>query len=441
MNTHAKIGTPLERDWDYLVQHDRVHRSVYTDPSFFETEMTKIFGGVWTYLCHDSELPNANSFKRVRMGLRPLIVTRDSSGRFHALYNRCAHRAAIVCPKASGTSKRFTCSFHGWTYNNDGSLVGVPYSGGYGDNFDKSGLGLKKIPRIETYRGFIFGTLNPDMPSLDEYLGDTKPYLDEFIDRSPEGELVVQSGAYRGIYHGNWKITWDNAADGYHPAFGHRSLFEMTRTRSGGEKGNKAFITGNPDESDMYCKAFSNGHSLLYQRPGLGPSLWQAARPTPGGDVLAQSLVDRISEEAAHTALETAPGAGINLNIFPNLLIIGNQIQVVEPIAHDKTQLTWYATTLKGAPDEINQLRMRIAEDFPNFGEIDDMESFERCWEGMQAPEAEWIMMHRGTHLDPEEVKGDDGVTKVTITDEAPMRNYLSNYRKIMEQEVPLAVV
>ena len=425
--------------WDELVQDDRVHRTVYTDPTLFPEEMRKLFGGVWTYLCHASELPEINSFKRVRMGLRPLIVTRTGESEYHALFNRCAHRAATVCQEESGRAKRFTCSFHGWTYTNDGKLLAAAYPKGYGEGFKKCDHGLKKIAQVEEYRGFIFGTLNPEMPPLDEYLGAAKDYLDYFIDRAPGKELIVQSGAYRGVYHGNWKICWDNAADGYHPAFGHRSLFEMTRLRNGGDKGGTHF-SRDPDDSPMYCKTFPFGHGLLYQRAGMGESLWERVRPTPGGEVLEESLIENVGEKAAFEALEGAPGAGLNLNIFPNLLIIGNQILVVEPLAHDKTQLTWYATTLLGAPDEVNQLRMRIAEDFPNFGEIDDMESFERCWEGLQAPEAEWIFMHRGLQNPPERVEGKDGVTKVPTTDEAPMRNYLAYYREIMEKEVPLVV-
>ena len=31
-------------DWDELVQEDRVHRLIYTDPAVFDTEMTHIFG-------------------------------------------------------------------------------------------------------------------------------------------------------------------------------------------------------------------------------------------------------------------------------------------------------------------------------------------------------------------------------------------------------------
>ncbi|MBL4639717.1 MAG: Rieske 2Fe-2S domain-containing protein [Kordiimonadaceae bacterium] len=429
----------IERDWEYLIQDEKVHRSVYTDPDFFQEEMTKVFGGLWTYLCHESEIPKTNSFKRVKMGLRPLIVTRDRNGEFHAIFNRCAHRAATVCTEDSGVASRFTCSYHGWTYKNNGELLAVPYAEGYGNCLKKSELGLKKVSRVQSYRGFIFGTLNSEMPPLEAYLGDAKKYLDIFIDRAPEKEIIVQSGAYRGTFNANWKIAWDNAADGYHPAFGHRSLFEMTRIRNGTDKGGTHF-SGDPDDSPMYCKTFPYGHGLLHQRPGMGDSLWDRARPTPGGEYLAGSLVDDIGEEAAFEALEGAPGAGINLNIFPNLLIIGNQIQVVEPISHGLTQLTWHATTLKGAPDQVNQLRMRVAEDFPNFGEVDDMESFERCWEGLQAPEVEWVMMNRGVHRLETIGADEDGVRQVPPTDESPMRNYLNAYRNIMEKEPSLVV-
>ena len=71
---------PLQRDWDHLIQRDRVHRSVYTDPELYPHEMSKLFGGLWTYLCHESQIPDVNSFKRVRIGVRDVIVTRDRDG-------------------------------------------------------------------------------------------------------------------------------------------------------------------------------------------------------------------------------------------------------------------------------------------------------------------------------------------------------------------------
>jgi signal transduction histidine kinase len=72
----------------------------------------------------------------------------------------------------------------------------------------------------------------------------------------------------------------------------------------------------------------------------------------------------------------------MNLNIFPNLLIIGNQVQVIEPLAVDSTQLTWWSTTLTNVPPEINAMRMRHQEDFPSFGEPDDQANFEEAQRG-----------------------------------------------------------
>ena len=58
----TRLGGTALYDWDELVQEDRVHRLIYTDPAIFEAEMTNIFGGTWTYLAHESEIPNDNDF-------------------------------------------------------------------------------------------------------------------------------------------------------------------------------------------------------------------------------------------------------------------------------------------------------------------------------------------------------------------------------------------
>ena len=80
-----------------LVHEDRVHRSIYTDPAIFEREMTHVFGAVWVYLAHESQIPQPDDFVTARLGLRPLILTRDMNGKIRALYNRCTHRGARIC--------------------------------------------------------------------------------------------------------------------------------------------------------------------------------------------------------------------------------------------------------------------------------------------------------------------------------------------------------
>src|SRR5262245_46736140 len=105
--TADAIPPSLSR-WGDRVLVDRVHRSLYTDPAVFEEEMVRIFGGQsWVYLAHESQLPEPHSYLSLRMGLRPLLLTRDGAGTVHGVFNRCAHRGATICREESGIAKSF----------------------------------------------------------------------------------------------------------------------------------------------------------------------------------------------------------------------------------------------------------------------------------------------------------------------------------------------
>src|ERR1700722_4098282 len=103
----TRVGGTALYDWDHLVQEDRAHRLIYTDPAIFETELTNIFVVTLTSFAHESEIPAENDFITRRLGLRPLIVVRDSDGKVRALYNRCTHRGTILCRWDKGNAKSF----------------------------------------------------------------------------------------------------------------------------------------------------------------------------------------------------------------------------------------------------------------------------------------------------------------------------------------------
>ena len=132
-----------------------------------------------------------------------------------------------------------------------------------------------------------------------------------------------------------------------------------------------------------------------------------------------------------------APGPGLNLTVFPSFHLIGNQVVVVTPLAVDLTAVNWYPTTLDGAPDEINELRMRIAEDFPNFGEVDDFENFERQQLGLSIPEIEWIDTSRGLEVD-RSWADQRGIRTTPVTDDAPLRAYHEEWKRLMTVEMNL---
>ncbi|OBX34721.1 2-halobenzoate 1,2-dioxygenase large subunit [Halomonas elongata] len=101
----------------------RVHRSIFTDPEFFELEMKHVFEGNWMFLAHESQVAEPGDYMTVTLGRQPVIVTRDKAGELHALINACAHRGATLCRKKRGNKGTFTCPFHGWTFKNDGRLL------------------------------------------------------------------------------------------------------------------------------------------------------------------------------------------------------------------------------------------------------------------------------------------------------------------------------
>src|SRR6185295_13836979 len=226
----TKISNTLRNaplyDWDALVQEDRVHRLLYTDQAIFDAEMTHIFGGTWVYLAHESQIPNPNDYITAKLGLRPLIMTRDEAGTIRALYNRCTHRGTTLCRWEKGNARSFQCPYHGWNYFNTGKLRGVPWAEGYAEKLTLDPkFNLAQVPRVESYRGFIFGTLNMDAAPLPQHLGPIKRPIDEWLDRNPGGKVTVCE-ANRFRFNGNWKIAYDNSGDGYHVIYSHRSLLE-----------------------------------------------------------------------------------------------------------------------------------------------------------------------------------------------------------------------
>jgi benzoate/toluate 1,2-dioxygenase alpha subunit len=196
----------------------RVAREIFTDPGIFELEMKHIFEGNWIYLAHESQIPNKNDYFTTYMGRQPIFIARDRNGQLNAFVNACSHRGAMLCRFKRGSRVIFTCPFHGWTFTNSGKLLKVknPEGAGYPECFNKDGShDLTKIARFESYRGFLFGSLNPDVVPLVEHLGEAAKMIDLIVDQSPEG-LEVLRGASTYLYDGNWKLQTENGADGYH---------------------------------------------------------------------------------------------------------------------------------------------------------------------------------------------------------------------------------
>lgn len=139
----------------------RCHRSIFTDPQLFEFEMKHIFEGNWVFLAHESQIAEPGDYYTLTLGRQPVIITRDKKHELHALINSCAHRGAMLCRRKTGNKNSFTCPFHGWTFSNNGKLLKAKdeSTGAYPDTFKQEGShDLQKLPRFQSYRGFLFGS-------------------------------------------------------------------------------------------------------------------------------------------------------------------------------------------------------------------------------------------------------------------------------------------
>jgi nitrite reductase/ring-hydroxylating ferredoxin subunit len=420
------LGVTAATAFDLLVDARRVHRRVYTDPDVFEAEMARIFGRVWVYVAHESEVREPGDYKTSWIGRQPVIVTRDEDHRLHVLFNRCTHRAATVCQERSGTANYFRCGYHGWTFRNDGTLIGATFGSGYDDeDFCPDEFGLGSAPRVASYRGFIFASLAPEGPSLAEHLGNAMAFLDLLVDLSPTGEIYLgAAGQHHYGYPGNWKLQAENGVDGYHPNFVHQAFLEGA-SRSGAAM--RAFGAG----SAASAADLGNGHALLDLRPIMGDVHEKVFLSTPDGAELFGRLANRLGPERAREVIRCNGAQGFNLLVFPNLLIIQAQVRVVHPRRVDQTDVDLYPTMLGGVPDSLNATRLRMHESFygpAGGGAPGDLEMFRRVQEGLKVESVEWLALLRGlrrTQLGPA------GELIGHVSDEHPQRAF---YRRWAEE-------
>ena len=253
-----------------------VHADVYASQSVFELEMEKIFHRGWVYVGHESEIPKNGDFVTRWIGTHSVILNRDDAGKLHLFLNRCRHRAVTVCQEESGNTRRFNCDYHGWTYKTSGELIGMPLEeGAYGADFRKADYPLLAVPRMASYRGFVWGSLSPVGIGLMDHLGEAgKRSIDLFCDASPEGEIVLQQGVLRGEIFANWKFQ---GGDGYHPPIAHQANFMYYRGRRHGNPNNPIAANGTMEEGFL-SRDLGNGHCALdfrsIARDKLGDAPW-----------------------------------------------------------------------------------------------------------------------------------------------------------------------
>lgn len=419
MNMMAPISS-----WGEMIRPDRVRGALYRDPAIFELELQRIWYRTWVYVGHESEIPKPHDFVLKSIGLQPIVMSRGADGKVHLLLNRCTHRGNQVCSRERGNTPMHTCPFHAWNFGSDGSLIGYAFPDGYKD-LDKSQLGLGRVPRVASYRGFVFGSFAHEGPSLEEHLGGAAETIDRLCLTSPEGEIEVTAGFLKHRVKANWKFILENETDGYHPAFVHSSIFSVADSEIGGLYGAK---------STALTRDYGNGHTELDLRPEFrkrdAPMSWFGTTAEKLPDYVSKMTSAYGAEKARKIMIDGTP----HVMIFPNLFIAEIQMFVIQPLGVEDSVQHVTALQFKGVPDLNRRMRQQTMGSVGPAGFLlaDDSEMYERTQRGMHASDTDWVYLGRGTHR---ERRDEDGFLVAHATDEVPSRGIWKHYRSLMEQE------
>src|SRR5258706_10764672 len=413
-----------------LVQPDRVHRSVYADAAIFELEMERIFGRAWLVLGHESQVVAAGDYFTTRMGREPVIVVRQEDGALRVLVNRCAHRGATVCAEGRGRTERFVCPYHGWSYDRGGRLAAVTFESGY-ERGKLSGLGLKQVPRVALYRGFIFASLAGSGPGLEEFLGPARASFDDLVDRAPGGAVEVAGGVFKHAYSGNWKLMLETALDGAHPAWVPASSVAVARDApEPGTPGKERYFdiavrqmrqNGAPDAvwDAIGVWTTSRGHGYLGDYHSDDRLV--AGMGSPAFDDYRKKLVASCGQKEADRILGVTLW---NTIIYPNCSFMSQfrQLRIGQPVRVDRSVVSTYSFRMKQAPSAMFRDTVAFANVVngnASFVLSDDLEVYERLQRGLSSGALDWLYIGRGHGRDVDEAdgtrRGGSGTSEVFI--------------------------
>lgn len=342
------------------VQRGMIPAHIYNDKEIFELEKERVFGRSWLFVAHESEVPEAGDYVVRRVLEDSFIISRDENGEIRALFNMCLHRGMQVCRAEMGNASHFRCPYHGWSYRNDGRIVGLPFhKEAYGgeEGFKKKGQTLLPAPSLGIYNGLIFISLDPDAEPLEDFLGDFKFYMDYYTRQSADG--IELRGPQRWRVKANWKIGAENfAGDMYHTPQTHTSVVEIGLFREPKAEKRK-------DGTTYWA---GNGGGTTYKLPEgtLEDRLRYVGYPN--------DMIARMKEQWSQEQLDVVGKDGFMVSaasVFPNMSFVHNWPRVEEdsdevlpfisirqwqPISEDETEIvSWFAVD-KNASEEFKAL-------------------------------------------------------------------------------------
>lgn len=323
----------------------RMSRKVFYDQKIYDLELERIFARCWLFVAHESQISRAGDYVSAYMGQDNVLIVRQKDGSIKGFLNSCPHRGNKLCFSDTGNTRQFICNYHGWSFAINGDLKGMHASEAFdATGFDPSGYGLHEVAQIDSYHGLIFATFDPEAPSLAEYLGDMRYYLDAVFDMDDEGTEFI-GGCVKSVIRCNWKFAAENfVGDALHAGWTHDS---GARAMVGGAVGE---IHKTPELS---YQVNYNGHGWEFNQDVVGNCC------SLGDKELVKYLwgmQPKVAER--HDDFRSRIiGAISSCTIFPNTSFLPGQntFRTWHPRGPDEIELHVWTFVNKSAPPEIKE--------------------------------------------------------------------------------------
>jgi phenylpropionate dioxygenase-like ring-hydroxylating dioxygenase large terminal subunit len=393
----------------------RVPYQLYTREDVYAQERERVFmGRTWNFLCLEAELANPGDWRRTSVGDVPVVVARDLDGSLTAFENRCAHRGALICHRASGNGARLACVYHGWTYDLRGNLASVTFRRGVGG---KGGMPAefrledhaRRALRIETLSGLVFGSFAADAPPLEDYLG---PAIAARLRRVLPKPVKVL-GYNSQILRNNWKLYAGNVKDPYHASLLHL-FFTTFRLNRLSAKGGIVI-----DESGAHHVSYSMAAT---DRPSEEYDSAQLRADQQGFRLADPSIIEAEDEFGDGITLQI-------LSVFPGFVAqqIRNSLCVrqVVPRGLEETELLWTYYGFADDDDAMATRRLKQANLVGPGGYV----SLE---DGAVGDFVQRGIVGAGRDSEVVEMGGHGFASQDTRVTEAPLRGFWKVYREHM---------
>ncbi|MFT4614294.1 MAG: phenylpropionate dioxygenase-like ring-hydroxylating dioxygenase large terminal subunit [Bacteroidia bacterium] len=201
--------TPLPGLGDTQFSGDR-----FFSPEFMAREWSGLWRRTWNMGPRCEELRKPGDFVVHQLGNESFIFVLGEDREIRGFFNVCQHRGRrLESEQRAGNARFFRCIFHGWSWNTDGSLKGVPDPKTYpqfSEGIPSQELGLTPV-RVDTWGGWVWFNIDAAAEPLLQYLDVLPEHLAPY--RMQDMRVFVNATF---LWDCNWKIAVDAFNESYH---------------------------------------------------------------------------------------------------------------------------------------------------------------------------------------------------------------------------------